>query len=37
MGKVLVIDISKYNGCYNCQIACKDEHCGNDWAPYAKL
>jgi Fe-S-cluster-containing dehydrogenase component len=24
------------NGCYNCQIACKDEHCGNDWSPYAK-
>ena len=36
MGKVLVIDISKCNGCYNCQVACKDEHCGNDWTPYAK-
>ena len=24
------------NGCYCCQIACKDEHCGNDWTPYAK-
>ena len=36
MGKVLVIDISKCNGCYNCQVACKDEHCGNDWMPYAK-
>ena len=34
--KVVVIDISKCNGCYNCQIACKDEHCGNDWMPYAK-
>jgi sulfite dehydrogenase (quinone) subunit SoeB len=34
--KALVIDISKCNGCYNCQIACKDEHCGNDWTPYAK-
>jgi len=36
MGKVLVIDINKCNGCYNCQIACKDEHVGNDWTPYAK-
>jgi Fe-S-cluster-containing dehydrogenase component len=23
-------------GCYCCQIACKDEHVGNDWTPYAK-
>jgi tetrathionate reductase subunit B len=36
MGKILVIDITKCNGCHNCQIACKDEHVGNDWAPYAK-
>ena len=34
--KALIIDISKCNGCYNCQIACKDEHVGNDWTPYAK-
>jgi tetrathionate reductase subunit B len=34
--KTLVIDISKCNGCYNCQIACKDEHVGNDWSPYAR-
>lgn len=34
--KVFVIDVAKCNGCYNCQIACKDEHVGNDWAPYAK-
>jgi tetrathionate reductase subunit B len=34
--KTLVIDITKCNGCYNCQIACKDEHVGNDWSPYAK-
>jgi len=34
--KALVIDISKCNGCYNCQIACKDEHVDNDWTPYAK-
>jgi len=34
--KAMVIDINICNGCYNCQIACKDEHVGNDWAPYAK-
>lgn len=35
MSKVMVIDISKCNGCYNCQIACKDEHVDNDWTPIA--
>jgi tetrathionate reductase subunit B len=34
--KVLVIDIDKCNGCYNCQVACKDEHVANDWSPIAK-
>jgi tetrathionate reductase subunit B len=34
--KVFVVDVSLCNGCYNCQIACKDEHAGNDWTPYAK-
>jgi tetrathionate reductase subunit B len=34
--KSFVIDIAKCNGCYNCQIACKEEHVGNDWTPYAK-
>jgi tetrathionate reductase subunit B len=34
--KVFVFDTSVCNGCYNCQIACKDEHCGNDWTPYAR-
>jgi Fe-S-cluster-containing dehydrogenase component len=34
--KVFVIDLAICNGCYNCQIACKDEHVGNDWSPYAK-
>lgn len=33
--KVFVIDIARCNGCHNCQIACKDEHCDNDWHPYA--
>ena len=36
MSKVFVIDVAKCNGCYNCQLACKDEHVGNDWSPYAK-
>ncbi len=36
MAKVFVIDVSKCSGCYNCQLACKDEHVGNDWSPYAK-
>ena len=34
--KVMVIDINRCNGCYNCQVACKDEHVGNDWSPIAK-
>ncbi|UWG98818.1 carboxypeptidase regulatory-like domain-containing protein [Dehalobacter sp. DCM] len=34
--KVFVIDIAKCNGCYGCQLACKDEHVNNDWMPYAK-
>ncbi len=36
MGKVLLIDVAECVGCYCCQIACKDEHVGNDWSPYAK-
>jgi len=36
MAKAFVIDISICNGCYCCQIACKDEHVANDWTPYAK-
>lgn len=31
----MVIDVSRCNGCYNCFIACKDEHCGNDFLPYS--
>jgi tetrathionate reductase subunit B len=34
--KTFVVDVSICNGCYNCQIACKDEHVANDWTPYAK-
>jgi Fe-S-cluster-containing dehydrogenase component len=36
MSKVFVFDASLCSGCYNCQLACKDEHCDNDWSPYAK-
>jgi len=36
MSKVFTVDVAKCNGCYNCQLACKDEHSGNDWMPYAK-
>ncbi len=36
MGKVMIINYNLCNGCYNCQIACKDEHVGNDWSPIAK-
>lgn len=35
MGKVLVVDLNRCNGCYSCQLSCKDEHCGQGWEPYA--
>jgi len=31
----IIMDVTKCNGCYNCFLACKDEHCGNDFPPYA--
>lgn len=34
--KCFIVDLSVCNGCYCCQIACKDEHVANDWSPYAK-
>jgi len=34
--KTFVIDVKRCNGCLTCQVACKDEHVGNDWAPIAK-
>ncbi|MFW5811029.1 MAG: 4Fe-4S dicluster domain-containing protein [Thermodesulfobacteriota bacterium] len=34
--KAFYVDLSVCNGCYCCQIACKDEHVANDWTPYAK-
>lgn len=36
MGKIFLVDLSRCSGCHNCQIACKDEHCGRDWLPYAR-
>ena len=32
----MVVDIARCNGCYNCFIACRDEHCGNDFPPYSR-
>ncbi len=34
--KAFRVNVHRCNGCMCCQIACKDEHCGNDWTPYAK-
>lgn len=34
--KAFIINVDKCVGCYGCQIGCKDEHCDNDWSPYAK-
>ena len=33
--KAFVFDLAKCNGCYGCQIACKDEMCDNEWLPYS--
>ena len=34
--KTILFDASRCNGCYNCQIACKDEHCQQPWLPYTE-
>jgi len=34
--KAITVDLNYCNGCYACQIACKDEHVANDWKGYAK-
>ena len=31
----IVIDVAKCNGCYNCFLACKDEHCGEEFPGYS--
>ena len=36
MAKAFVFDHARCVGCRNCQIACKDEHCGYAWLPYAE-
>ena len=33
--KAFVFDVARCSGCYCCQLACKDEHCGNDFTPIA--
>ena len=35
MSKCFVIDVGRCTGCYNCQLACKDEHAGNSFLPWA--
>lgn len=32
--KYMVIDVAQCHDCNNCFMACKDEHCGNDWPGY---
>lgn len=32
----LLIDVGRCNGCYNCFLACRDEHFGNDYPGYSK-
>jgi len=31
----MIIDVDKCSGCYNCFLACRDEHYGNDFPPIA--
>jgi Fe-S-cluster-containing dehydrogenase component len=33
--KTLIVDPSRCLQCSNCWVACKDEHCDNDWSPIA--
>ena len=33
--RYLIIDVGKCENCNNCFLACKDEHCGNDWPGYS--
>jgi len=31
----IIVDVTRCNGCYNCFLACRDEHCGNDYPGYS--
>lgn len=31
----MIMDVTKCNGCYNCFLACRDEHCGNNYPGYS--
>lgn len=33
--KGILIDINRCTGCYNCFLACRDEHFGNDYFPFS--
>lgn len=33
--KAFLIDLKKCVGCHDCQIGCKDEHCGISWLPFS--
>jgi len=33
--KGILIDINRCTGCYNCFLACRDEHFGNDYLPFS--
>ncbi len=33
--KAFLINVKNCVGCHDCQVGCKDEHCGNDWGSYA--
>jgi Fe-S-cluster-containing dehydrogenase component len=35
--KTILVDPKRCIQCCNCQNACKDEHCDNDWSPIAAL
>lgn len=35
--KTILVDPSRCIQCCNCQNACKDEHCDNDWSPIAAM